>query len=206
VTVGGYTPINSGVTRPPSACDARRPLPASVRDGQELTTIALEKLKPGPTRREIPDGRIGGLYFIVQPPGNCLGFPISSGRQAAQIHDRPPSVSLKTARERAGEARDKVVEGKPRRRFIEAGVCVEYIDCDTALFEREEIFDRFRSGETKLICNVAVLDTGLDLDVRCIIDARPTRSRIRFVQTIGRGLRPGEGKDHLIILDHAGNH
>jgi hypothetical protein len=36
---------------------------------KELTTIALEKLKPGPTRREIPDGRVGGLYFIVQPSG-----------------------------------------------------------------------------------------------------------------------------------------
>jgi DNA repair protein RadD len=93
-----------------------------------------------------------------------------------------------------------------QERFIEAGVRVEYIDCDTKLFEREEIFDRFRAGETKLICNVATLDTGIDLDVRCIIDARPTRSRIRFVQTIGRGLRPGAGKDRLTVLDHAGNH
>jgi DNA repair protein RadD len=74
------------------------------------------------------------------------------------------------------------------------------------MFDREDIFDRFRAGETKLICNVATLDTGIDLDVRCIIDARPTKSRIRFVQTIGRGLRPAEGKDHLIVLDHAGNH
>jgi DNA repair protein RadD len=74
------------------------------------------------------------------------------------------------------------------------------------MFVREETFDRFRTSETKLICNVATLDTGIDLDVRCIIDARPTRSRIRFVQTVGRGLRPAEGKDHLIVLDHAGNH
>jgi DNA repair protein RadD len=92
-----------------------------------------------------------------------------------------------------------------QERFVEAGVATEYIDCDTPMFEREEIFDRFRASETKLICNVATLDTGLDLDVRCIIDARPTKSRIRFVQTIGRGLRPAEGKDHLIVLDHAGN-
>jgi superfamily II DNA or RNA helicase len=91
-----------------------------------------------------------------------------------------------------------------QERFIEAGVRAEYIDCDTRLFDREEIFDRFRASETKLICNVATLDTGIDLDVRCIIDARPTKSRIRFVQTIGRGLRPSPGKDHLIVLDHAG--
>jgi DNA repair protein RadD len=112
-----------------------------------------------------------------------------------------------------GENRPTLCYGVDRKhaqhlqeRFIEAGVTTEYIDCDTPLFEREEIFERFRANETKLICNVATLDTGIDLDVRCIIDARPTKSRIRFVQTIGRGLRPGEGKDHLIILDHAGNH
>jgi superfamily II DNA or RNA helicase len=29
---------------------------------------------------------------------------------------------------------------------------------------------------------------------------------MRFVQTIGGGLRAAEGKDKLIILDHAGNH
>ena len=51
-----------------------------------------------------------------------------------------------------------------------------------------------------------MLTTGVDLDVRCIIDAKPTKSRILFVQTIGRGLRTAEGKDHLLILDHAGNH
>src|ERR1700730_2082945 len=93
-----------------------------------------------------------------------------------------------------------------QERFIEAGAAAEYVDCDTPLFEREEIFDRFRVGQTSFICNVATLDTGIDLDVRCVVDARPTRSRIRFVQTVGRGLRPGEGKDHLIVLDHAGNH
>jgi superfamily II DNA or RNA helicase len=91
-------------------------------------------------------------------------------------------------------------------RFREAGIACEYIDCDTPMFEREEIFERFRKAETTVICNVATLDTGIDLDVRCIIDARPTKSRIRFVQTIGRGLRPAPGKDHLLILDHAGNH
>jgi DNA repair protein RadD len=36
--------------------------------------------------------------------------------------------------------------------------------------------------------------------------ARPTKSRILFVQTIGRSLRMAEGKDKLLILDHAGNH
>ena len=91
-------------------------------------------------------------------------------------------------------------------RFVEAGVAAEYMDGATSREDREAIFNRFRSGETRIICNVGVLTTGIDLDVRCIILARPTKSRILFVQTIGRGLRTAEGKDHLLILDHAGNH
>jgi DNA repair protein RadD len=91
-------------------------------------------------------------------------------------------------------------------RFLEAGVAAEYMDRATFREDREAIFARFRSGETRIICNVGVLTTGVDLDVRCIVDAKPTKSRILFVQTIGRGLRTAAGKDKLLILDHAGNH
>jgi len=90
-------------------------------------------------------------------------------------------------------------------RFGEAGVRSEYMDGDTPLFERDEIFERFRSGQTRVICSVGVLTTGVDEDVRCIIHARPTKSEILWMQTIGRGLRVAEGKDHLLVLDHAGN-
>jgi hypothetical protein len=46
------------------------------------------------------------------------------------------------------------------------------------------------------------MGTGVDLDVRCIVHARPTKSEMRWVQDIGRGLRTAEGKDNLIVLDH----
>jgi DNA repair protein RadD len=90
--------------------------------------------------------------------------------------------------------------------FIEAGVACEYMDGETPREEREETFSRFRTGETKVICNVGVLTVGIDLDVRVIVDAKPTKSKMLFVQTVGRGLRTAPGKDKLIVLDHAGNH
>jgi DNA repair protein RadD len=34
--------------------------------------------------------------------------------------------------------------------------------------------------------------------------ARPTKSMVLYRQIIGRGLRPAPGKDHCLILDHAG--
>ena len=102
-------------------------------------------------------------------------------------------------------------------RFLEAGVAAEYIDGETPSGDdsydpdpegqtRRDIFARFKSGETKILVSIGVLTTGFDADVRCIVDAQPTKSRILFVQKIGRGLRTAEGKDKLIILDHAGNH
>jgi DNA repair protein RadD len=91
-------------------------------------------------------------------------------------------------------------------RFAGAGVDVEYLDGETPREDREAMFGRFRSGTTKILVSIGVLTTGFDADVRCIIDAQPTKSRILFVQKIGRGLRTAEGKDRLIILDHAGNH
>lgn len=93
-----------------------------------------------------------------------------------------------------------------QQRFLEAGIAAEYIDAFTDNAVRERIFRRFRAGVTKIITNCATLTTGVDLDVRCIVDAKPTKSEMLFVQTIGRGLRTASGKNKLIVLDHAGNH
>jgi DNA repair protein RadD len=91
-------------------------------------------------------------------------------------------------------------------RFEEAGVPSEYMDGLTPREDREATFERFRAGVTRVICNVGVLVAGVDLPmVGCLIDARPTKSRIRYVQVIGRGLRTSPGKTDLRILDHAGN-
>ena len=115
---------------------------------------------------------------------------------------------------RLGEGRPTLVYGVNRRhaqhiaeRFVESGVAAEYMDAFTDRLDRERVFDRLRAGSTKVICNVGVLTTGVDLPmVSCIVHARPTRSRSLFVQTIGRGLRTAEGKTNCLILDHAGNH
>src|SRR5260221_14340335 len=36
---------------------------------KDLTVKALENLKPGPARREVPDGHTRGLFYILQPSG-----------------------------------------------------------------------------------------------------------------------------------------
>lgn len=87
--------------------------------------------------------------------------------------------------------------------FSESGVETEYMDAFTTIEQRAEIVKRFQNGTTRIICNVGVLTTGFDADVRCVILARPTKSEILYTQMIGRGLRTALGKDHCLILDHS---
>jgi len=89
------------------------------------------------------------------------------------------------------------------KKFQEAGVKTAYLDAFTDLTERKRIADDFASGAVQVVCNVGVLTTGVDWDVRCVILARPTKSEILYTQIIGRGLRTADGKDHCLILDHS---
>jgi DNA repair protein RadD len=93
------------------------------------------------------------------------------------------------------------------KQFNEAGIPAGYMDCETKLHERKEIRRQFLAGKIKVVCNVDVIGLGVDWpEVSCLIYARPTRSEMRFVQNIGRGLRIAEGKQDTIILDHSDTH
>lgn len=111
-----------------------------------------------------------------------------------------------------GESRPTVCFGVNRvhakhiqTQFEEAGVSSAYMDAFTPNDERNQIVKAFGRGEIQVICNVGVLTTGFDADVRCLIIARPTKSEILWVQMMGRGLRTAPGKDHLLVLDHSDN-
>ena len=114
---------------------------------------------------------------------------------------------------RHGENRPTFVFGVDRAhakhlqaRFEGAGVSCGYIDAFTKGPERETLFRRFTAGELRAIASVGCLTTGVDLDVRCIVLARPTKSEMLFTQIIGRGLRTAPGKADCLILDHSDTH
>lgn len=87
--------------------------------------------------------------------------------------------------------------------FDKAGVPTAYVDANTSREEREEIGKRLAFGNVKVIVNIGTMTTGVDLDVRCLILARPTKSESLFVQIIGRALRTAPGKEFATILDHS---
>lgn len=111
------------------------------------------------------------------------------------------------------------------QRFKERGIAAEHCDADTSDAEREEIIKRVEQGITKIIVNVGIMCTGVDIPcLGAVILARPTKSLNLYIQQAGRGTRPvyedgfdlstREGrlsaiaasfKPNCILLDHAGN-
>lgn len=100
---------------------------------------------------------------------------------------------------------DRVHAKAIQQEFLSAGVKCAYIDAYTPLPERNEIGRQLKAREIQVVSNVWTLGVGVDWDVRCVICGRPTKSKMRWVQLIGRGLRVAEGKDYLLILDHTKN-
>lgn len=89
--------------------------------------------------------------------------------------------------------------------FIAQGIPFGYIDAFTTREERKELFRKYRSFEIRGIASVGCLTTGVDEDVRTIIDCQITKSEKTHVQKGGRGIRTADGKEHLIYIDQAGN-
>ena len=93
-------------------------------------------------------------------------------------------------------------------------ICQEYqtagfnavsIDSKTPATERKELVDKFKDNEIDIIVNVDVFSEGFDCpDIEFIQLARPTLSLVKYLQQVGRGLRPTKNKENCIILDNVG--
>jgi len=110
-------------------------------------------------------------------------------------------------------------------RFKSEGISVEHCDADSPDGERDKVIQRLENGKTKIVCNVGIFCTGVDIPpLSCIIGARPTKSKNLFIQQYGRVTRPmyapgfdihsdqgriaaiaASEKPYGIYLDHAGN-
>lgn len=86
------------------------------------------------------------------------------------------------------------------------GIKAATVTCDTPKREREDILQRFKKGEIKVVSNCGTLTTGFDYpELDTVILARPTKSLALFYQMVGRAIRPSEGKIGWVV-DMAGNY
>ncbi len=109
--------------------------------------------------------------------------------------------------------------------FIRAGVRAAALSGKTDPGERDKQLERFEAGELHILVNVDLFDEGFDVPaVDAVILARPTESLAKFLQMVGRGMRPvfaegfdlgagdgrlaaiaAGGKPHALIIDPVRN-
>lgn len=90
--------------------------------------------------------------------------------------------------------------------FLDAGYksFAVYGNMDNSL--RDKYINGLSNGDTQVLTSCDVISEGLDVPVLAgAILLRKTLSLSLYLQQIGRALRPFEGKQKTIILDHAGN-
>lgn len=86
--------------------------------------------------------------------------------------------------------------------FRSAGIAAEAVWGAMPSDDRAAAYARFRSGETRVLCNMALLTEGYDEpEVSCVILGRPTKSALILTQAIGRGTRLSPGKSACIVID-----
>ena len=149
-----------------------------------------------------PKADLGGVKIVA---GDYHEGQLSSAMRSGTL----TADVVKTWQDRWG--RDKtLVFGVDRahaetlhRRFLESGIRSAYQDALTSSADRKAIERGFADGTYQVVCNIGTLTTGVDWDVRCLVLARPTKSRILYVQIVGRALRTAPGKEKAIILDHS---
>lgn len=91
-------------------------------------------------------------------------------------------------------------------KFLSNGINAIHIDSEMTKAEVDNCMMQFKNGTMQVLSNVNLVSTGFDLpEIDCIQFARPTKSLIFWLQAVGRGLRPCDGKTECLILDNAGN-
>lgn len=90
--------------------------------------------------------------------------------------------------------------------YAEAGIPSKLIHSKIPPAERKSNVNLFRKGKIKILINVAIATEGFDVpQCDCVQMLRPTASLTLYLQMVGRSLRPANGKQSAIILDHVDN-
>lgn len=90
--------------------------------------------------------------------------------------------------------------------YRERGIPARSVSGAMSSREREDILGRYARGELRMLCACDILNEGWDCpDVEALLMARPTLSKIVYLQQLGRGTRKAPGKESLLVFDFVDN-
>lgn len=202
-----------GVTATPTRADGK----GLGRDSDGV----MDALVVGPTMRDLINRGYLTDYRIFAPPndldlskvtvtdsGDFSPPKLKAARQQSHITGDVVQHYLRIARGKLGVTFETDVESaaSTAAAFRAAGVPAEVVSSKTPGAVRRSILRRFRNREVLQLVNVDLFGEGFDLPaIEVVSMVRPTQSYGLFCQQFGRALRPMQGKQHAIILDHVGN-
>lgn len=90
--------------------------------------------------------------------------------------------------------------------FCRRGVPARSVSGRMTSEDREKHLKSFREGEVRVLCACDLLNEGWDCpDIEVLLMARPTLSKVIYLQQLGRGTRKSPGKECLIVFDFVDN-
>lgn len=92
------------------------------------------------------------------------------------------------------------------RIFREQGVNAQLVEGRMNKQDREKILNGYHQDQVKVLCACDILNEGWDSpETSVLFMARPTLSKVIYLQQLGRGTRRAEGKDALLVFDFIDN-
>jgi len=90
--------------------------------------------------------------------------------------------------------------------FNQKGVKAAHVSGRMGEQQKQQILEAYRSGEIQVLCACDILNEGWDSpETEVLLMARPTLSKVVYVQQLGRGTRKAPGKDCLLVFDFIDN-
>ena len=91
-------------------------------------------------------------------------------------------------------------------RFRAAGIAGRSVSGRMTAADRKACLEAFARGELRVLCACDLLNEGWDCpDVEVLLMARPTLSKVIYLQQLGRGTRKAPNKECLIVFDFVDN-
>lgn len=182
----------------------------------------FDEMVLGPTTRELID--LGALseYRLFAPAGPAVDLSGVKSRGGDYAKDQLGAALDKPAiiGSAVNEYR-KLCDGLPAvafcvsvehahhtaEQFRAAGYRAAAVDGKMDKSLRRQIVQDFGRGAINVMTSADIVSEGFDVPgIVSAILLRPTQSLALYLQQVGRALRPADGKQHAIILDHVMNH
>jgi DNA repair protein RadD len=170
-------------------------------DGRGMGPWAQAMVCAAPTSQLVRDGYLCPVK-VYAPERKRLGKRLLRGIAGDMVEswkqyaeDRPTILFCS----RVSHSRDAV------EAFAKEGISAVHVDAGTPDVERDRAFDAVADGRIKVLSNVEIVGEGVDVPELSVCQFFcEVNSRVRWLQGVGRVMRRQEGKDHGVVIDHAG--